>query len=499
MSPAVRPETEPVLLADLIHHLGLPDRSNLDITVTGVSLDSRAVLPGDLYAALPGHITHGASFAAVAVAAGAAAILTDAAGAAECEALGVPVLVVDRPRLVLGVVAAYVYGEPARGIQMLGVTGTNGKTTVAAMIESGLIAAGRTTGLIGTMGVHVGRTAYPGVRTTPEAPDLHGILSAMRQQGATSVVMEVSSIALEERRVDGVVYDIAAFTNLSQDHLDYHTTMESYFEAKAGLFTVERARFAVIGIDDKWGRTLRERCAIPAATWSLLDPRADWHAERAVDGLFVNGTGGERQPLRVPMPGAFNIANAVCAYAVLRRAGVSPDDAARGISEVRVPGRMQVVDVGTGVVGIVDYAHSPDAIERVLRSVREERNGRMIAVLGAGGDRDRGKRPLMGRAAAGLADVILITDDNPRSEDPATIRSAIREGALQVSPAERAEIHEVADRAAAIRAAVALAETGDAVLVLGKGHEQGQEAGGVIGDFDDATALRAALAERRTA
>ncbi|MCX6433608.1 MAG: UDP-N-acetylmuramoyl-L-alanyl-D-glutamate--2,6-diaminopimelate ligase [Actinobacteria bacterium] len=474
----------------------LIDVADAATAITGLTLDSRTVLPGDLYAALPGHQTHGARFAGMAVAAGAVAILTDVAGAALCAGAGVPVVVIERPREQLGEIAARVYGDPAAGLQLLGITGTNGKTTVAAMVESGLRAAGRITGIIGTMGVQVAGVHHPGSRTTPEAPDLHAILGVMRDAGVDSVVMEVSSIAIEERRVDGVRYDVAAFTNLTQDHLDYHQTMESYFGSKARLFTPERADVAIIGIDDAWGERLAQTVEIPRQTWSLLGAHADWHVARDDGQVAVVAPDGQRQPIDVPMAGAFNVANALCAYAVLRTAGVSDADAAAGIAQTSVPGRMQIVGDIAGVRGIVDYAHSPDAIERVLRTARDEATGRVIVVLGAGGDRDRTKRPLMGRLAARLADVFVITDDNPRSEDPAGIRAAVGEGALLVAPGERAEVHEVADRGVAITVAVGLAEAGDMVLVLGKGHEQGQEVAGVVSPFDDASTLRVALEGR---
>ena len=495
MTPAMRPEPQSVLLDELARTLGIP-AAGQDAAVTGVTLDSRAVVPGDLYAALPGHVTHGARFASAAVSAGAAAVLTDPAGAEQCVGLGVPVLVVEEPRARLGSVASRIYGNPAAGLQLIGVTGTNGKTTVSSMIESGLSAAGIVSGLIGTIGVHMGSARFEGARTTPESSDLHAILAVMRESGVTSVVMEVSSIALEEHRVDAVVYDVAAFTNLSQDHLDYHGSMTGYFDAKRRLFTRQHARLGIIGIDDDWGRRLAASCEIPAQTWSLNDPRADWHARRVDRGVVISGPEDESDPVALAMPGSFNIANAVCAYAVLRAAGVDRESAARGVAQARVPGRMQVVGDPAGILGIVDYAHSPDAIERVLTSVRRETGGRVIAVIGAGGDRDRSKRALMGRTAAGLSDVLIITDDNPRSEDPALIREAILEGTRQVAPARRAEIREVADRGVAVTVAVGTAERGDVVLVLGKGHEQGQEMAGVVTPFDDATVLAAALARR---
>jgi UDP-N-acetylmuramoyl-L-alanyl-D-glutamate--2,6-diaminopimelate ligase len=463
------------------------------IEVSGVTLDSRGVLPGDLYAALPGHVTHGARYAGAAVAAGAVAVLTDAEGGELCAGVSVPVFVIEEPRGALGEVAARIYGKPADSLQLIGITGTNGKTTVATMVEAGLRAAGRTTGLIGTVGVRVAGQDFGGARTTPEATDLHAILAVMRENGVDSVVMEVSSIAIEERRVDGVRFEVVAFTNLSQDHLDYHATMEEYFLAKAQLFTNQRARLGIVEIDDEWGRRLAAQAELPVQTWALLDPHADWRAVREGGLVSVAGPGGERRAISVPMPGAFNVANAVCAYAVLRAAGVAGDAAAAGIATVEVPGRMQLVGERRGVRGIVDYAHSPDAIERVLRAAREDCRGRLIVVLGAGGDRDRTKRPVMGDVAARLADVLVITDDNPRSEDPAAIRRAVRDGADRVAPEGRAEVHDVGDRGSAITVAVGLAEAGDVVLVLGKGHEQGQEAAGIVTPFDDATVLRAAL------
>jgi UDP-N-acetylmuramoyl-L-alanyl-D-glutamate--2,6-diaminopimelate ligase len=494
MSSAIRPQPRPVPLASVIPEaavvVGGPAEDTL---VTGITLDSRSVVRGDAYAALPGHLTHGARFAADAVAAGAVAVITDPEGLAACGDVGVPVVVVEGPRSALGGIAAHVYGDPASALQLLGVTGTNGKTTVAAMVESGLRSGGRTTGLIGTVGTRIAGHAHAGVRTTPEATDLQALLAVMREAGVDSVVMEVSSIALEEHRVDGVRYDVAAFTNLTQDHLDYHGSMEEYFAAKARLFTASRAGLGIVGIDDDWGRRLAAEAGVAVQTWSLLDQHADWHVVREGGALAVLGPGGERQPIVVPMPGAFNVANAVCAYAVLRGAGVPAPDAAAGIADVSVPGRMQVVAEVAGVRGIVDYAHSPDAVERVLRAARDETPGRVIAVVGAGGDRDRGKRPLMGRTAARLADVVVITDDNPRSEDPVAIRRAIRDGALQVAPGERAEVLEEGDRGAAVTVAVGLAEAGDVVLVLGKGHEQGQEVAGLVTPFDDASVLAAAL------
>lgn len=491
MTAALRPRPRSVPLIEIARLLGTDAPAGLD--VGGISLDSRSVRPGDLYAALPGHVTHGARFGHSAVAAGAAAVLTDPEGSQIIGPLEVPVLVVDAPRARLGPIAALVYGHPGRDLHLVAVTGTNGKTTVAAMVEAGLTAAGRVTGVVGTVGVFIAGVRHEGVRTTPEATDMHAILAAMLEQGVQSVVMEVSSIAIEEHRVDGIVFDVAAFTNLSQDHLDYHGSMEAYFEAKARLFTPERTRTAIIGIDDGWGRLLRDRCQSPSDSWSLVDPRADWHALRRGHSVAVAGPLGEVHDLVVPLPGSFNLANAVCAYAVLRRSGVDADTAAQGISQAVVAGRMQIVGDARGIVGIVDYAHSPDAIERVLRSVREAYSGRIIAVVGAGGDRDRGKRQFMGGVAARLADVLVITDDNPRSEDPAEIRASIREGALGVSPSDRAEIHEEADRSVAIEAAVGTADVGDVVLVLGKGHEQGQEAAGVTTPFDDAAVLTRAL------
>lgn len=502
MAGVLRPRPRSTPLVDIVSALQESQGSvflggaDVDgVMTTGIAHDSRGVQPGDLYAALPGRNTHGATFARDAQAKGAVAVLTDESGWQLIESdggLAVPVLVVAKPRNALGHVSARIFGFPAESLLMLGVTGTNGKTTVATMVAEGLRAAGHVVGVIGTVGVRVGDEVLAGVRTTPEAPDLHALLAYMVERGVSAVSMEVSSIAIVEHRVDGLVLDVAGFTNLSQDHLDYHGTMEAYLQAKAQLFTPERARRGVIGIDDDAGRLIAAEASVPIQTWSLLDPAADWHAERLDARTNVVDRTGVQTQLDIRLPGAFNVSNGICAFAMLRAAGIDAEAASAGIALAVVPGRMQVVGEGE-VVGIVDYAHSPDAIDRVLKAIRDTYRGRVIAVLGAGGDRDTAKRPLMGACAAEAADHVVITDDNPRSEDPARIRAALLEGAARVTPARRATIEEVGDRRTAITVAVQGARPGDVVVVLGKGHEQGQEVGGVVTAFDDVVELRTAL------
>jgi UDP-N-acetylmuramoyl-L-alanyl-D-glutamate--2,6-diaminopimelate ligase len=476
--------------------LGLPEGPPEEIR--GVTLDSRRVHEGDLYAALPGANTHGARFAAMAQAAGARAVLTDPSGAGiirEDASITLPVLVVADPRGVLGAVSAWIYGQPSAALTMVGITGTNGKTTTSYLVDAALRAGGHTTGMIGTVATQVGDDVLPSVRTTPEAPDVHALLAVMRERGADAVTMEVSSHALALGRVDGVHFDQAVFTNLSRDHLDFHGDMDAYFAAKAELFTPARAASGVVCIDDDWGRTLVAGARIPLTTYALSGP-ADWTADALARGphgtttFLAHGPQGPI-PAGVGLPGTFNVANALAALAVAVRVGVDPQVAARAITDAPgVPGRMERVAAGQRFLAFVDYAHTPDAVERVIATAREITPGRVIVVLGCGGDRDREKRPEMGQVAAGAADVLVITDDNPRSEEPSSIRAAMMEGARRVGPPGRAALHEEGDRHAAIAYAAGAAGPGDCVLVLGKGHEQGQEAAGVLTPFDDRVVLR---------
>ena len=472
--------------------------------IGGVTLDSRRVRPGDLYAALPGFTTHGARFAAQAAAAGAAAILTDPQGAELVAATGaaVPLLVVEDPRGVLGAVSAWVYGQPAEALATTGITGTNGKTTSSFLLDAALRAGGHTTGLIGTVATRIGDQTLPAVRTTPEASDVHALLAVMRERGASAVTMEVSSHALALGRVDGIVFDLAVFTNLSQDHLDFHGDMESYFAAKAELFTPARTRAALVCVDDEWGVRMAERAraaGLPTAT-AALDASADWTAGELAVGphgsqeFTAHGPDGLTLPAGVGLPGRFNVANALLALAAAVHHDVPADLAARAIRDCPgVPGRMERVRAGQPFLAVVDYAHTPDAVARAISATREVTAGRVIAVLGCGGDRDRDKRAKIGEVGARLSDVLVITDDNPRSEPAAAIREAIMEGTRQVPRPQRAEVLDQAGRARAIEIAAAMAGPSDAVLVLGKGHEQGQEAAGVITPFDDRVELRRAL------
>jgi UDP-N-acetylmuramoyl-L-alanyl-D-glutamate--2,6-diaminopimelate ligase len=502
--------------AHLGPHLGLPPAVEEQgdaspVQVTGVTLSSRTVRPGDLYAALPGARTHGAEFTRQAAQAGAVAVLTDPAGVARAQAAGLPVLVVPDPRAVLGRLAAWVYGEPGDRLVTLGVTGTNGKTTTTCLLDAALRAAGRRTGLVGTVELRLGDERLPSTGTTPEAPDLHALLAAMVERGVAVCSMEVSSHALALHRVDGLVLDVAAFTNLSQDHLDFHGSMDAYFAAKASLFTPQRSRRGVVCVDDVWGERLAGLATVPvvpvATRPGALPGGAGWRVleERLEAGLpvaRVAGPGGREVCLRSPLPGRFNLANALLALAVLVEAGLEPEQAADAVAAAGpVPGRMERVGepgVPPGApLAVVDFAHSPDAVEQALAALlgaAPVRGRPVVVVLGAGGDRDREKRPLMGAAAARGADVVVVTDDNPRSEDPAVIRAAVLDGAVEVARDSGALVLEVPGRRDAISEGVRRAWGGGVVLVAGKGHEQGQEVGGVVHPFDDRAALAAALA-----
>jgi UDP-N-acetylmuramoyl-L-alanyl-D-glutamate--2,6-diaminopimelate ligase len=431
-------------------------------------------------------------------------VLTDPAGAAR-PALShgaVPVLVHPNPRHVLGDLAAQVYGDPTARLAVIGVTGTSGKTTVGHLLEAGLAAAGRATGLLGTVQTRIRGDALPSSLTTPESPDLQALFAVMAERGVTDVAMEVSSHALALDRVAGTRFAVAAFTNLSQDHLDFHRDMDDYFETKARLFADDRpgaARHRIICVDDEWGTRLAART--PGAVTVSTTRRADWTAVdliRDPDGsqqFRALTPDGVEIPVRLHLPGAYNVANALVALACLDASGVPAAVAAQRFAELAVPGRMQRVDAGQPYLAVVDYAHKPAAVAALLDALRAQVDGRLITVLGCGGDRDRGKRPIMGAIAAARSELLVITDDNPRTEDPAEIRRAMRAGA-EAEPL-RGDVLEIGDRRAAIAAAVAMARPGDAVVVAGKGHEKGQEIDGVKHPFDDVDEVLAALTAAR--
>jgi len=467
--------------------------------VTGVSLSSQRIRPGDLYAALPGARAHGIDFAGAALAAGAGAMLTDPDGVRRAGRLDVPLLVVARPRAVLGLLAAEIYGRPAESMRMIGVTGTQGKTTTTRLAEGGLQRAGVRSAAIGTVGTRVAGEDVRTALTTPEAPDLHGLFAMMREREVDACAMEVSSHALVMGRVDGVVFDVAVFLNLGRDHLDFHGDLETYFAAKASLFTPERARLGLVSVDDEFGRRLVEEAAIPIRTFSAMGREADWTAfdvdlGRDRSDFRIRAPGERTLEAGCPLPGDFNVSNTLAAVAACGEAGLA--DGGRAVAEGiayggGVAGRMERVEAGQDFTVVVDYAHKPDAVASVLRSMRSVTGGRLIVVLGAGGDRDPGKRPIMGEIAARLADTLIVTDDNPRSEDPGAIRAAVIGGADA-----DAEVVEIGDRRAAIREAVRRASAGDAVVVAGKGHETGQEVAGVVHPFDDRDVVREELLGR---
>jgi UDP-N-acetylmuramoyl-L-alanyl-D-glutamate--2,6-diaminopimelate ligase len=469
-----------------------------EVVVTGVTLRSQDTQPGDLFAALPGASSHGGRYAEDAVRRGAVAVLTDADGV---RYLGpdavVPVLVHSDPRSVLGGLAATVYGDPSQHLRVIGVTGTSGKTTTTYLVEAGLRAADRGAGLIGTVGIRIAGEDQPSALTTPEAPDLQALLALMVERGVDTVVMEVSSHALSLGRVDSVDFAVGGFTNLSRDHLDFHPTMQDYFDTKARLFDAQsptHASTSVVCIDDDAGRAIAALADNPV-TVSATGGDADWRVEdvrtvdRGAQEFFAVDPAGVHHGLRIGLPGRYNVANCLLAAALLDAVGVSPEQAAPGLQDARVPGRLEPIDRGQGFLALVDYAHKPGALRAVLETLREQSAGRVAVVFGAGGNRDPGKREPMGRVAAELADLIVVTDDNPRDEDPASIRSAIMAGAS----GGPAQVVEIGDRREAIDHAVGWARSGDVVLIAGKGHEAGQTSHGQTRPFDDRDELAGSL------
>ncbi len=464
-------------------------RAPEDPEIANLAFDSRRAGPGTLFFCVRGFTADGHAFAPRAVAAGAAALVAE-----EPLGLGVPEVIVPDARAAMAPVAARFHGDPTARLDVVGITGTNGKTTVAHILRGLLEAVGRPCGLLGTVGTVIGGEARAAVRTTPEAIELQAGFRAMADGGDVACAMEVSSHALELHRADAIHFAVAIFTNLSQDHLDFHPDMEAYFAAKRRLFALAM-RAAVVNLDDPYGARIAGE--LPAAVTVGIDaPEAVLRAREVRSGLggsafTLRAPEGEWE-LFTPLPGRFNVVNVLCALGAVRALGVPLDALAGAVAAVgRVPGRLEPVEEGQEFAVLVDYAHTPDGLASVLRAARGMTEGRVILVFGAGGDRDRAKRPLMGAVAAEEADLAIVTSDNPRSEDPhaiiAEILGGARAGALEVE----------ADRRAAIRRGLAAAAPDDVVLVAGKGHEQGQElAGGVVLPYDDVAEARAALRER---
>jgi UDP-N-acetylmuramoyl-L-alanyl-D-glutamate--2,6-diaminopimelate ligase len=459
------------------------------VEITDLAYDSRRVTTGAAFFCVPGERVDGHTLAWEAIERGAAALVV----AHELEA-GVPQLVVGDVRASMPVAADAFFGEPTKVLELAGVTGTNGKTTTCFLLHSVLEAAGRPSGLVGTIEWIVGGERRPAPFTTPEAIDLQRLFREMLSAGDRAAAVEASSHGAALRRLDRVRFDALVFTNLTQDHLDLHGTMEEYFQAKRRLFTGPQPPPAAVNVGSEWGRRLADELAgshrAPLVTFGL-EESADLSPERlelSSAGSRFRAAGIE---IETSLRGAFNVENALGAVAAGLLLDLDEDAIAEGIARMaEIPGRFEVVDEGQPFTVVVDYSHTPDSLEIVLRAARALGDGRVIAVFGAGGDRDRSKRPLMGRVAAELADLAIVTSDNPRSEDPLEIIQDVLQGTgvdVEIDP----------DRRSAIQRAVGLAEPGDVVVVAGKGHEQGQEIGGVVHPFDDRAVVRDALAALR--
>lgn len=480
-----------------------------DTRVRGVTLATADLRPGEVFVALQGATRHGAAYAQDAVDKGAVAIITDEAGATESAATGAPVLVLSDPRGRLGAVSAWVYGTDTDSPRLFGITGTNGKTSVSHLVEGMLRSLGFVTGLSSTAERHIAGQIIPSRLTTPEASEMHALLALMRERGVEAAMVEVSAQALTRHRVDGLLFDVAGFTNLTHDHLDDYGDMATYLEAKLGLFQPERSRRAVICVDSAEGREVAERSGIPVTrvlTPTLSDapaaeqPSADWVADlldERQDGTTFRlaHTDGRALTTTVPVIGGHMASNAALAIVMLLEGGIAWDRLVALLDGRRIPaelpGRIERVSGARGPAVYIDFAHSPDAFVKTLEAVRHVTPGRVIMVTGANGDRDKTKRAEMGRTAVVGSDVLIITDQHPRSEDPATIRAALLAGAREARP--DAELHESTPPEDAIALAISMAGDGDAVLWAGPGHQRYREISGVRMPFDAPEIARQAL------
>lgn len=484
-------------LDDLLHGIVVPTRG--DIMVSGLTQDSHAVRAGDAFVAVAGAKHHGIEFAPAAVEHGASAVIAETRAADHHVTLGdVPVAWIDDLRLRLGEIAARFFGDPSAALTVVGVTGTSGKTSTVQLLAQAFAQLGKRAATIGTLGAGMHGAIHAGERTTPDVIRVHGLMAEFRDAGATDVAMEVSSHALDQHRVDGIHFDVAVFTNLTRDHLDYHHTMDAYGAAKAKLFAWPDLRAAVVNVDDAFGRELAGnvsdgtkilRCGIDNAD---ADVRAD-DVRTHSDGIdFHLVTPWGEAAVHSALLGRFNVANLLAVTGVLGALDV-PFARIRAVLEALQPinGRMNRLGGGALPLVVVDYSHKPDALEQVLAALRAHCDGKLVCVFGCGGERDAGKRPIMGAIAERMADVVIVTDDNPRGEDGNAIVAQIIAG---MRAPERATVER--DRARAIDVAIAQAHAGDVVLIAGKGHETYQEVGGAKQPFDDLQVARATLEAR---
>lgn len=478
------------------------------IDVSGITMTTSDVQDGDIFVGLPGATVHGAGYAEKARQAGAVALLTDEAGALLAGECGMPVIIVPEVRAAMGDIAAWVYRSAELDATIFGVTGTNGKTSVVYILSALLNQLGVKNGLSSTAERRIGEVSVVSGLTTPESTELHALLARMQENSVRAVCLEVSAQALSRHRVDGIDFDVVGFTNLSHDHFDDYASYEDYFAAKAELFTPDRATRGVVTVDDKWGVRLAENSRIPVATLATVPESAGWETaqwrmqvteETSRSTQFTLTGPGNRQLISsVPLVGRFMAANAALAIVMLVESGFDLDHIAHALTathgiDVVVPGRTEIVSGSSGPVFYLDYGHTPDAFSSLLEAVRHVTDGKVIFLFGADGDRDTTKRHAMGRIAAQGADVVIVTDYHPRTEDPALIRAALLAGAHEVTGG--AELHEVADVRSAIATAISLASEGDAIIYAGPGHETEREVAGTQIPFNFREEIQHALRE----